>query len=248
VALDPKTLPDNPEVLRQMVIELATQLEANQRRLERIQHILEQLLHWRYGQKREKIDENQLFLFAVGLEASGQDVKDFITELEVDQEQKQDDDKNPPASETGDPPAKPRGHGRQRLPKPLRRERIEYDLKEDERQCPHCAQAMRRIGEEISERLEYVPASVVVIEEVRAKYACGCGGGVKTADKPSQPIEKGLAGASMLAQVAVSKYADHSVPRTRQPRWRRGAVREMRVGPSGPAIRSRLQTTASCCR
>jgi len=68
---------------------------------------------------------------------------------------------------------------------------------------------MARIGEEVSERLEFVPASVVVIEEVRGKYACACGGGVKTADKPPQPIEKGLAGASLLAQVAVSKYADH---------------------------------------
>jgi hypothetical protein len=48
-----------------------------------------------------------------------------------------------------------------------------------------------------------------VIEEARAKYACSCGGALKTAAKPAQPIEKGLAGASLLAQVAVSKYADH---------------------------------------
>ena len=68
---------------------------------------------------------------------------------------------------------------------------------------------MPRIGEEVSERLEYVPASLKVIEEVRAKYACSCGGALKTAPKPAQPIEKGLAGASLLAQVAVSKYADH---------------------------------------
>jgi transposase len=214
VALDPKTLPENPDLLRQMVIELTTQLEANQRRLERIQHILEQLLKWRYGQKREKVDEKQLFLFAVGLEASGQDVQDFVTELEQDQDQKKDDPPSePPATGGGD--AKPRGHGRRRLPKELRRERIEYELSESERQCPHCAQAMARIGEEVSERLEFVPASLVVIEEVRGKYACACGGGVQTADKPAQPIEKGLAGASLLAQVAVSKYADH-VPLHRQ--------------------------------
>ena len=54
VAIDPNSLPGNPEVLRQMVVELSTQLEANERRLERIQSILEQLLKWRYGQKREK--------------------------------------------------------------------------------------------------------------------------------------------------------------------------------------------------
>jgi transposase len=223
VALDPQTLPNNPEVLRQMVVELTTRLEANERRLERVQHILEQLLRWRYGQKREKIDENQLFLFAVDLEASGQDVQDFVTELEQDQEQKKDDPPGePPAAGGGE--TKSRGHGRRRLPKELRRERIEYELSEAERQCPNCSQSMPRIGEEVSKRMEFVPASVVVIEEVRAKYACSCGCGVKTAEKPAQPIEKGLAGASLLAQVAVSKYADH-VPLHRQEGiWRRHGV------------------------
>ena len=185
MALDPQTLPENPDLLRQMVIELATQLEANERRLARIQHILEQLLKWRYGQKREKVDENQLFLFAVGLEASGQGVPDFLTDLELDQERKEnpeDDPKAPPVAGGGQE-AKPRGHGRRRLPPELRRERIEHELSESERQCPHCAQTMARIGEEVSERLEYVPASVVVIQDVRGKYACACGGGVKTADR-----------------------------------------------------------------
>jgi transposase len=210
VAVDLNNLPRNPELLRQMVIELATQLDANQRRLDRVQHILEQLLRWRYGQKREKIDENQLFLFAVELEASGQDVKDFLTDIEHDQQpdKTEDDDKQgPPASGSGKP-VKPRGHGRRPLPKALRRERIEYELAETERQCPHCARVMQRLGEEVSERLEYVPASVVVIEEARAKYACACGGAIRTAAKPPQPIEKSLAGASLLAQVAVSKYCD----------------------------------------
>jgi transposase len=217
VAIDPNSLPGNPEVLRQMVVELSTQLEANERRLERIQSILEQLLKWRYGQKREKVPENQLFLFAVGLEATGQDVKDFITELEVDQEQpaakpeeeKKDGGNEPPAATAGETPKKPRGHGRKPLPRSLSRERIEYELSEAERACPHCSATMRRMGEDVSERLEYVPASLKVVEEVRAKYGCSCGGAVKTAPKPAAPIEKGLAGASLLAQVAVAKYADH---------------------------------------
>ena len=68
---------------------------------------------------------------------------------------------------------------------------------------------MKRIGEEVSERLEYVPASLVVIEEVCQKYACPKGCTVITAEKPMAPIEKGLAGPGLLAQVAVSKYGDH---------------------------------------
>ena len=211
--IDPNSLPDNPDLLRQMVIDLATQLDMHERRLQRVQNILEQLLRWRFGQKREKIDERQLFLFALQCEATGGDVQELIAELEQDQAGKPDDDNTPPPPDTPATPSgtpdKPRGHGRKRLPRTLTRERIEYELSEAERACPHCAATMQRIGEDVSERLEYVPASLKVIEEARAKYACPCGCALKTAPKTAQPIEKGLAGASLLAQVAVSKYGDH---------------------------------------
>jgi hypothetical protein len=75
VKIDPDSLPDDPDLLRQMVIDLATQLDAHERRLQRVQNILEQLLKWRFGQKREKIDERQLFLFAVQLEATDECVR-----------------------------------------------------------------------------------------------------------------------------------------------------------------------------
>ena len=65
----------------------------------------------------------------------------------------------------------------------------------------------RPIGEESSERYEYIPAQLTVIEDVCKKYACACT--VKTATKPSQPVEKSTAGASLLAQVIVAKTADH---------------------------------------
>ena len=82
-----------------------------------------------------------------------------------------------------------------------------HDLDEVERHCARCGKDLRLISEETSERYEYIPASIKVIEDVRLKYACDCP--VKTADKPAQPIEKSTAGASMLAQVIVSKVADH---------------------------------------
>ena len=58
-----------------------------------------------------------------------------------------------------------------------------------------------------SERYEYIPAQMLVIEDACQKYACACT--VKTAGKPAQPIEKSTAGASLLAHVIVSKLADH---------------------------------------
>ena len=205
VKIDPNSLPESPDLLRQMVIDLATQLEAHERRLQRVQNILEQLLRWRFGRKSEKLDERQMFLFAVQWEAEGRTPQQLAAELGLDE----NDPLAPEPEEADSKRAKRRGHGRQPLPRTLTRERIEHGLSEAERACPNCARTMERIGEEVSERLEYVPASLKVIEDVRAKYACSCGGALKTAPKPAQPIEKGLAGASLLAQVAVSKYADH---------------------------------------
>jgi transposase len=89
----------------------------------------------------------------------------------------------------------------------LKHERIEHDLVEAEKHCAHCDQDLRRIGEEVSERYEYIPAQMKVIEGDCFTYACACT--VKTAAKPLRPIEKSTAGASLLAQVIVAKYADH---------------------------------------
>src|SRR5215470_15564813 len=94
-----------------------------------------------------------------------------------------------------------------RLSPHLKRERIVHDLKDAEKHCAVCAQDLRPIGEESSERYEYIPAQVIVVEDVCKKYACECT--VKTATKPPQPIEKSTAGASLLAQVIVAKTADH---------------------------------------
>ncbi len=74
---------------------------------------------------------------------------------------------------------------------------------------PRCGDPLQHIGEDTSERLEYVPASFQVIEESCQKYACRKGCTVVTADKPRAPIDKGRPGPGLLAQVAVSKYADH---------------------------------------
>src|SRR6266571_1341511 len=109
-----------------------------------------------------------------------------------------------PANQTKSPKKR---SGRQPLAPHLVRERIVHDLVEAEKHCAGCGKDLHLIAEEISERYEYIPASLKVIEDVRLKYGCDCT--VKTADKPPQPIEKSTAGASLLAQVIVSKFADH---------------------------------------
>lgn len=196
--IDPNNLPDDAAALQQMLLRTMAQLDATQaqlaakeRELQRVRHWLEQLLRHRYGQKRERVDENQLFMFAVEIASTGQEPPP-----------------EPKPAHNAPSPIPP-GHGRQRLPQSLARRRVVYDLAGEERQCPECHGELRSIGEEVSERLEYVPASLEVIEEACRKYACPKGCAVVTAAKPPAPIEKGLAGPGLLAHVAVSKYGDH---------------------------------------
>jgi transposase len=68
---------------------------------------------------------------------------------------------------------------------------------------------MRQIGEDVAEVLDYVPARFRVIQHVRPKLACPVCERIVQVPAPSRPIERGLAGAGLLAHVLVSKYADH---------------------------------------
>lgn len=187
--IDRTHLPTDPAVLQQLVLGLLDERDAQARQVQRLQHWLTKLLRARYGPQRERVDEHQLFLFAAAALAAHRD--------------------GPPSETPVAAPAARKGHGRQRLPQHLERRQVVYELPDSDHQCPTCQAALTRIGDETSERLEYVPASLVVLEERCAKYACPKGCTVRTAEKPMQPIEKGLPGPGLLAHVAVSKYADH---------------------------------------
>jgi len=185
--VDPKTLPEDAETLKKIVVDVTAQLDRTER-------LLRQLLQAKTGRKSEQLSREQLALFAAELGMS------------LPQAGESDDhEEEPPANAPAGGSGKPRG--RKALPRHLKRERIEHDLPETEKHCPDCDQDLRRIGEEISERYEYIPAQMKVIEDACFTYACACT--VKTASKPARPIDKSTAGASLLAQIIVSKWADH---------------------------------------
>jgi len=104
--------------------------------------------------------------------------------------------------------------GRKALPKNLPRIDIIHDLSEEDKQCG-CGQRKSCIGEEISEKLDYIPARLQVERNIRLKYACkNCEGveddgpTVMIAPVPVQLIPKSNSTAGLLAHIAVSKFAD----------------------------------------
>jgi len=99
--------------------------------------------------------------------------------------------------------------GRRPLPSNLPREQVIHDLPEKEKICS-CGHHLHRIGEDKSEKLDFIPARLKVIEHIRYKYGCRhCEEGVKTAQLPKQPIPKSIATPGLLAHVIVSKFVDH---------------------------------------
>jgi transposase len=185
------TLPDDLDTAHRQIRELAETLRQQVVLNQKLQHQLEQLLRQRYGKKGEQVDPDQLLLFA----------QEILAQTE-------------PMSPAPQPPkqaaAKPNGHGRKPLPASLPRKRIVHDVALEHLACPECGAERQKIGDETREQLEYVPASLLVLEHVRPKYACRCcEAHVVIAERLPEPIEKGLPGPGLLAHVAVSKYMDH---------------------------------------
>lgn len=110
---------------------------------------------------------------------------------------------------------------RKPLPKDLPRERIVHDIDAADKVCGCCDSELHQIGEDVSEKLEFIPAKVSVIEHVRPKYACktceqsGTSNQIKQAPMPSSVIPKGYATPSLLAQIITSKY-QYGLPLYRQ--------------------------------
>lgn len=183
-----------------MVLDLMAQLDRESNERNKIESLLRELLDARRNRKSEQLSADQLALFAAAWQARQ-------VEAEPSEAPTGSDDDDPATPGAGGAAQQKKSGGRQPLARHLKRERIVHDLADAEKHCAACQQDLRPIGEESSERYEYIPAQLTVIEDVCKKYACACT--VKTATKPSQPIEKSTAGASLLAQVIVAKTADH---------------------------------------
>ncbi len=190
-------LPNDIATCHELIYQLTDTVGAMQQELDQFKHYIDRLVRQRFGPRSEKLSPGQLTLFDE-------------PEAEPAPEEPEEDSSTEPPAETTVSSHRRRGGGRNKIPDNLPRERVEHDLTAAEILCPCCGTERHRIGEECSELLDFIPASLKVIEHIRFKYACkSCEEHISIAPAPAKPIEKGFAGAGLLATILVGKYCDH---------------------------------------
>ena len=168
------------------------QLASRDEEIERLKLLIAKLRRMQFGRKSEKLDWQieQLEL--------------KLDELEASRAQQA---AASPVSLAASAVNRARKRARQPLPAHLPRET--HTVLPKQQACPDCSGALKLLGEDVSETLEYVPEHFKVIRQVRPKLACARCDKIVQAEAPSRPIERGIAGPGLLAHVLVSKYADH---------------------------------------
>src|SRR5579862_8149996 len=178
-------LPAETNALQELVLTL-------DQRNEHLQHQVEMLTRRLYGPSSEKRHD-----------AAGQQVLFELPAAPTPPETLQHAEVLPKGE------SKPQGHGRRKLPDNLLRNRFEYHPSEIDQPCPCCGSAWQKIGEELSEQAELVPATLMVLQHARIKYACRCKDRVLIGKVPNKIFDKGLAGAGLLADLIVKKVEFH---------------------------------------
>ena len=172
----------------EQIVGLQAQLSTREAEIEHLKLWIAKLRRMQFGRKSEKLDHQ-------------------IEQLELRLEDLQADDAE--AEREMQPADKAL---RQRAPRKPLPEHLPRDGKvylPETTDCSACGGNLKQLGEDVSEQLEFVPASFRVIRHVRPKLACACCDAIVQAPAPSRPIERGIAGPGLLAHVLVAKFADH---------------------------------------
>jgi transposase len=188
--LNARDLPDDIETLKRLIIEREMALAERDHEIEHLKLLIAKLRRLQFGRSSEKLDAKigQLELLVEELEANRATREANAPEAAAAKSQQRER------------PA------RRPLPERLPRETVEHT---PACTCPDCGAMMKKIGEDVAEVLEYVPASFKVIRHVRPKLACAACQRIVQEPAPSRPIARGIAGPALLAHILVAKYADH---------------------------------------
>jgi transposase len=189
-------LPQTLEAAHAVIVTLSDKLSATLRENELLKQKVDKLCRRMFGNSSEKVSPAQLALaFAQLPNAVSAPPAAMVTSNEVE-----------PASSA----ARRRSTGRKGFPEHLRRKSVVVEPPEHELTCD-CGQRKTKISEKVTERLDYEPANLVVVETVRPVYACQkCHEGVTVAATPTQAVERSAAGSGLLAHLITAKYLEHS--------------------------------------
>jgi len=176
--------------LKALIVSQHEQLVSHRNEIEHLKLLIAKLRRMQFGRKSEKLERQ-------------------IEQLELKLEELETAKVSAASQRAAKLPGQARSlikPTRQPLPEHLPREVKTYSPQE---QVCACGGRLRRLGEDVSEVLEYVPARFKVMRYVRPKLSCASCERIVQAPAPSRPIERGLAGPGLLAHVLVAKYADH---------------------------------------
>ena len=182
---DAQELPNDPAILKDLVASLASELKSRDLLIEKLKHQLAGQRRHRFGARSESLDQLELTL----------EEEEIALAAEA-----------PVRQDTAAAPDKKRQPKRRPLPDHLPRNETVLSAGDA---CADCGGRLKRLGEDVTEELEYVPGRFVVNRIVRPRMACTCCETFHQAELPSRPIERGRPGPGLLAHVLVSKYADH---------------------------------------
>jgi transposase len=181
--------------LRHTVSTLEQALSVRGLEIEQLKLQLTKLKRMQFGRKSEKLDRK--------IEQLKTRLEDLVAEEGASEQQ----------SRQSIARRKPE---RQPLPEHLMRE--ERVLEPQEQACSQCGGQLKPLGEDVSAQLEIIDSAFKVIRHIRRKTACACCDHIAQCAAPSRPIERGIAGPGLLAQILVAKFADH------QPLYRQAAI------------------------
>jgi len=180
----------DPEQLRQAVRKLMSEIAFKQATIDKLTHEMAVLKRLKFAAKSEAYSAEQKSLLEEAIDA---DLAALAAEIEAQQPKK------PPAEDKRQPKRQP-------LPAYLPRREVRH---EPEHTTCGCGQAMKRIGEDVAEKLDYQPGVFSVERHVRGKWVCACCEKLVQAPVAAHIIDKGIPTTGLLAQVLVAKYLDH---------------------------------------
>ena len=189
----PDQLPNDPQALKQIIAAMAQDAVAAQAEIARLKFQLARYRRAEFGRSSEKLVRGAEQL-ELAIEALEEDQAERLAAV------------SPVVAALIESAAEPRKPARRPLPDHLPREEVAHAAPCT---CPSCGGALRRIGEDVTETLDYVPGRFKVIRHVREKLSCRACDTVVAAPAPDHAIARGRAGAGLLAHIVVSKYDDH---------------------------------------